>query len=248
MSTKLLYMEDMQALTCKACVERIEQKDGKQIVYLDQTVFYPQGGGQPYDTGIIEADGTKFVVEEVRFVDGEVLHIGHYEGQPFIQSEDVTCVVDEERRKLNTRLHSGGHLLDMAVNEVGYDWVPGKGYHFPNAPYVEYQADLGDETKEAIIEKLEKRMADILDRGIETEIRFMPKEDMSKYCRHVPEYLPAGKPSRIVLYGDFGVPCGGTHVAKLSDIGTVNVRKIKGQSGTIRVSYEIQQPRTSRET
>jgi Ser-tRNA(Ala) deacylase AlaX len=240
MSTKLLYMEDMQALTCEAYVERTEQKDGKQVVYLDQTVFYPQGGGQPYDTGVIETDYTKFVVEEVRFVDGEVLHIGHYEGQPFMQGEDVKCVVDEERRKLNTRLHSGGHLLDMAVNELGYGWIPGKGYHFPDGPYVEYQADLGDKTHEAITEKLNKQMADILTRGIETEIRFMPKEEMSKYCRHVPEYLPAGKPSRIVLYGDLGVPCGGTHVANLNDIGAVGVRKIKGQSGTIKVSYEIQ--------
>lgn len=240
MSTKLLCMEDMQALTCKASVERTEQKNGKQIVYLDQTVFYPQGGGQPYDTGIIETGDTKFGVEEVRFVDGEVLHIGHYEGQPFMQGEDVACAVDEQRRKLNTRLHSGGHLLDMAVNELGYDWIPGKGYHFPNRPYVEYQADLGDEPKEDIADKLNKQMADILARGIETEIRFMPKEEMSNYCRHVPEYLPAGKPSRIVLYGDFGVPCGGTHIANLSDIGAVSVRKIKGQSGTIRVSYELQ--------
>lgn len=65
---------------------------------------------------------------------------------------------------------------------------------------------LGDETKEEVTEKLTKQIADILGSGIKTEIRFMPKEEMSKYCRHVPEYLPEGKPSRIVLYGDFGVP------------------------------------------
>ncbi|MCW1908363.1 MAG: alanine--tRNA ligase-related protein [Candidatus Saccharibacteria bacterium] len=240
MSTKLLYMEDMQALTCDAYVTRSERKDDKQVVYLDQTVFYPQGGGQPFDTGVIATDYTKFVVEEVRYADGEVLHIGHYEGQPFMQGEDVTCAINEERRRLNTRLHSGGHLLDMAVNELGYSWIPGKGYHFPDGPYVEYQADLGEETHEAVTEKLNRQMADILTRGIQTEIRFMPKEEMSTYCRHVPEYLPAGKPSRIVLYGEFGVPCGGTHVAKLADIGSVTIRKIKGQTGTIRVSYEIQ--------
>ncbi|MFZ1522487.1 MAG: alanine--tRNA ligase-related protein, partial [Candidatus Saccharimonadales bacterium] len=133
----------MQLLKCNAYVERIEQKDGRNIIYLDQTVFYPQGGGQPYDMGLIETDDTKFIVEEVRYADGEVLHIGHYEGRHLIQGEDIRLVVDEQRRKLNTRLHSAGHILDMAVNELGYAWIPGKGHHFPDGPYVEYQADLG---------------------------------------------------------------------------------------------------------
>jgi len=91
--TKLLYLEDMQQLECEAFVDSIDQKDGKTVLYLDQTVFYPQGGGQPYDTGVISTDDTKFIVEEVRFVDGLVLHIGHFEGRPLIQGEDVKCAV-----------------------------------------------------------------------------------------------------------------------------------------------------------
>jgi len=57
--TKLLYLENMQQLECTAYVEAVEQQDGKAIVYLDQTVFYPQGGGQPYDTGTISSDDTE---------------------------------------------------------------------------------------------------------------------------------------------------------------------------------------------
>jgi len=55
----------------------------------------------------------------------------------------------------------------------------------------------------------------------------------------VPENLPKDKPSRVVLYGDFGVPCGGTHVKQLSDIGSINVRKMKASGDSLRVSYEI---------
>lgn len=237
--TKLLYLEDMQQLACTAYVEGVEEKDGKTVVYLDQTVFYPQGGGQPYDTGTISTPDTTFTVEEVRFVEGRVLHIGRFEGHPFMQSEDVQCKVDEARRKLHTCIHSGGHVLDMAVNELGYNWIPGKGYHFPQGAYVEYQGELGDETKEAVAEKLTQKIAEILSRGITTEIRFVDKDEMTKLCRHVPEYLPKDKPSRVVLYGDFGVPCGGTHVAALKDIGNETVRKIKTQAGTIRISYEV---------
>ncbi|MEI6481716.1 MAG: alanine--tRNA ligase-related protein [Candidatus Saccharibacteria bacterium] len=238
--TKLLYLEDMQKLECEAFVERVENKDGKTIVYLDQTVFYPQGGGQPYDTGTITAGSTRFIVEEVRFADGIVHHIGRFEGQPFMKGEDVKCTVDQERRELHTRLHSGGHLLDMAVNELGYEWTPGKGYHFPQGAYVEYAGSLGDETKEAVMDKITAKIAEILDRNITTEIKFVTKDEMARLCRHVPEYLPKDKPSRVVLYGDFGVPCGGTHVARLKDVGHETVRKIKTQSGTIRISYEVQ--------
>lgn len=239
--TKLLYMEDMQKLESDAYVESVEQKDGRTVVYLDQTVFYPQGGGQPYDTGTITSGATRFIVEEVRFNEGLVHHIGHFEGSQFMQGEDVKCEVDSERRKLHTRLHSGGHVLDMAVNQLGYTWTPGKGYHFPQGPYVEYSGDLGEETKEDVITKLNEKISEILGSGIKTEIKFVDRDEMSQLCRHVPDYLPKDKPSRVVLYGDFGVPCGGTHVAELKDIGQETVRKIKTSSGTIRISYEVKE-------
>ncbi len=234
-------MEHMQQLAAEAQVSRVEQQGDRTVVYLDQTVFYPQGGGQPYDQGVIENGSAKFTVGEVRFVDGEVLHIGQFEHGSFASGDTVTCQVDAERRALNTRLHSAGHIVDMAVNELGYDWVPGKGYHFPDSPYIEYHGSLGNETPEQIVPKLEARIADILARGITTtDIKFMPKEDMAQYCRHVPDYLPAGKPGRIVLYGDFGVPCGGTHVAALADVGGIAIRKLKAhEAGTVRVAYEL---------
>jgi Ser-tRNA(Ala) deacylase AlaX len=237
--TKLLYMEDMQLLECSAFVEDVEVKDGMTIVYLDQTVFYPQGGGQPFDNGTIKSQDSTFTVTEVRYAEGRVQHIGSFEGQPFMQGEDVHCVVEKGWRELHTRLHSAGHLLDMAVNELGYTWVPAKGYHFPNGPYVEYHGELGSENVEDVIGKLNGKLADILGHGIRTEIRFVTKDEMAVLCRHVPENLPADKPSRVVLYSDFGVPCGGTHVAVLSDIGSETIRKIKVQPGVLRISYEI---------
>src|SRR5437868_5444628 len=115
MSTTLRYLEHMHDLEADAHVDRVDQSDGRVVVYLDQTILYPQGGGQPYDTGRIQSDNATFAVSEVRFVDGEVLHIGHFDGGSFIQGEDIHMVVDAERRQLNARLHSAGHLVDMAV-------------------------------------------------------------------------------------------------------------------------------------
>ena len=237
--TKLLYMEDMQLLECEAYVDKIDQKDGKTIIYLDKTIFYPQGGGQPYDVGTITSGDIVFDVTEVRYNEGMVQHIGVFRNGRFMVDETVACKVDEERRKLNTRLHSGGHLLDMAVNELGYTWKPGKGFHFPEGPYVEYDGSLGDESEEAVIQKLNDKMNEILERGIETKIKFVSIDEMKSLCRNVPENLPKDKPSRVVLYGSFGVPCGGTHVARLEDIGKDAVRKIRQKGEILRVSYEI---------
>ena len=50
--------------------------DGRQTIVLDQTIFYHEGGGQPYDKGVIKAANADFEVEEIRFKDGTVYHIG----------------------------------------------------------------------------------------------------------------------------------------------------------------------------
>ncbi len=68
-------------------------------------------------------------------------------------------------------------------------------------------------------------------------IQFMPKEEMHTVCQNVPEYLPEGKPARVVMYGAAGIPCGGTHVNNLGTIGTITIRKIKKEKDAIRVSY-----------
>ena len=46
--------------------------------------------------------------------------------------------MNEEKRRLYARLHSAGHMLDIVVKNLKLGWIPGKGYHFPDGPYVEY--------------------------------------------------------------------------------------------------------------
>lgn len=83
--TKLLYLEDFNLLQSEAVVTDISRDGERDIVVLDQTVFYPQGGGQPYDRGTIESPSKKFIIEEVRFADGIVKHIGKFEQGSFNQ-------------------------------------------------------------------------------------------------------------------------------------------------------------------
>ncbi len=65
-------------------------------------------------------------------------------------------------------------------------------------------------------------------------------EEMSKFCKHVPENIPKNKPGRVVMYSDnFGIPCGGTHTKKLKHIGNIKISKLKEKKGIIRVSYAV---------
>lgn len=239
MQTRLLYLEQMNQYTCEAQVVEVLNEDGRNVVILDQTIFYPQGGGQPYDIGVISSEGKKFIVEEVRFVDGVVKHIGKFESDIFNQDESVTCSVDTERRKLHTRLHSGGHLVDMGLKQLGVTWKPGKGYHFPNGPYVEYSGSLEGVDVEKLKSDLETACNQIIQKAVDTKVLFMPKEEMGSVCEFVPDYIPEGKPARVVMYGDFGIPCGGTHVSNLGEIGKMTIRKIKQDGENIRVSYLV---------
>ena len=232
-------MEQMQLLECNAIVEEVKDVgDNKFSVILDQSVFYPQGGGQPFDNGIIKNENAVFNVKEVRFIEGQVHHIGTYEKGTFSLGDKVNCIVEKERRQLNTRLHSAGHLVDMGLKELGKLWKPGKGYHFPNGPYVEYLAE-NNTFDENLKTELENKCNEIIGRNIDTNIKFMDKSEMHKYCAFVPDFLPEGKPARVVFYGDFGIPCGGTHCKNLSEILKIGIRKIKREKDVIKVSYEL---------
>lgn len=238
--TKLIYLEDFNLLASDAKILQIAQENGKKIVILDQTIFYPQGGGQPYDKGIIEGPSGKFLVEEVRFADGIVKHIGSFVFGNFQVDENIKCLVDEPRRALHSRIHSAGHVVDMAVTALKLNWVPGKGYHFPEGPYVEYAGSLNGMDKEKLKTDIENLCNKFVNENRETKLLFMDKEKMKEVCHFVPDYIPEGKPARAVMYGDFGVPCGGTHVGHLGDIRKITIRKIKAEGENIRVGYDVE--------
>ena len=238
--TKLLYLEDFLALTADARVEQTTEDGGKTVVMLDATIFYPQGGGQPYDTGVIESVAGKFIVEETRFADGTVKHIGHFEHGNFSIGEQVKLSVNEARRTLHSRLHSVGHVVDMAVVALGLPWTPGKGFHFPQGPYVEYAGSLEGLDKEKIKLDLETLGKIFIAEDLETKILFPTPEEMARMMTRNPAAIvPGDKLGRIVMFGEFGVPCGGTHVKNLGEIGVITIRKIKAEGTNIRVGYDI---------
>jgi Ser-tRNA(Ala) deacylase AlaX len=245
MATQLVYMEDFDVVTCAAVVTAVEKtEDGRISLQLDRTCFYPRGGGQDWDEGTVaNADGSAIMaVREVRLDEnGEVHHLGTFENGALKIGDEVRCSVNKERRSVNTRLHSAGHVVDMAVDQLGLDWVPGKGGHYPYMSFVEYSAELDPVAAEELRSKIEAAANQIIQAGSRNTIRFMQVDEMHTVCRHVPENIPKNKPARIVMYSEsFGIPCGGTHVRDVHDVGHITITKLKSKQGITKVSYAVE--------
>ena len=234
MATELIYMQQGDLLEYRTTVQ--EMPDENTLI-LPATIFYPQGGGQPFDRGIIRGDRGSFHVQEVRIVDGIVRHIGSLEGE-LKAGDAVVCEVDGARRRLHSRVHSAGHLLDMAVKRAGFDWIPGKGFHFPEGPYVEYVGRFEGLDLPQAQQRIQAACAELVAEDLPVRIEFMDREEMERRLSYVPDYIPSDRPARVVFLGDYGIPCGGTHVRSLAEVGAVTVRKLKA-SGVLRVSYQV---------
>ena len=121
---------------------------------MEKTIFHPQGGGQPADEGHLKQGETLFKVEGLVIKEDVILHVGKFEPEDatFEVDSEVECLVDEAKRRLNARNHSAGHLLDIAMNQVGRDDLkPGKGYHFPTGAYVEYIGAVDAKDRESLV-------------------------------------------------------------------------------------------------
>jgi Ser-tRNA(Ala) deacylase AlaX len=206
----------------------------KLTIVLSRTIFHPQGGGQPADTGTLNAEGLPELCvsfTSCRKEDGAILHdckVAPAVADAWCNAPSgvkVSCHVDPEKRKLCARLHSAGHLLDAAVSAIRppLKWVPDKGFHFPDGPYVEYvladdSRKLDPKEKDAVLTDIQANMDRLVASGGCVNIQY------KNGLRH------------IEMAGEV-CPCGGTHVAKLSEIGGIKVKKMQNKQGNVRLSY-----------
>ena len=127
------------------------------MVILDKTILHPQGGGQPSDEGFLSQGDIKFNIEALMIKDDVIWHVGKFAAadQTFAEGSEVDCNVDEGKRRLYARVHSAGHLLDVAMSRAGRtDLKPSKGYHFATGAYVEYIGGVEANDREPLVAKL----------------------------------------------------------------------------------------------
>lgn len=122
--TEKLFYKDVYQKTFEATITDCrEGKNGYEII-LDRTAFYPEGGGQPGDTGYLQIGDQKVEITDTHEKDGEILH---FCGQPLEVGSKVTGTIDWNRRFGLMQNHSGEHIVSGLVHsKFGYDNV---GFH-----------------------------------------------------------------------------------------------------------------------
>jgi Ser-tRNA(Ala) deacylase AlaX len=218
------------------------------ILTTPSTIFHAQGGGQPSDTGTIQSLSSEstFHVHQVRQVAPAILHMGVFD-PPDLQfkgEENVEQSIDVAKRLLHSRIHTAGHVIGLAINQLvtqkhlPADIVDGKASHYPGAAFVEFAGLIPSTAKSMIQERVDELVAQ--DHAV--SIHFWDEETARRDCTGVLESFKSDEDGvRVVEIGNVGsYPCGGTHVLRLSECGRVVVRGVKRQKGVSKVGYEVQ--------
>ena len=115
--TEEIFRDDAYVKTCEATVTGVNEYG----IQLDRTVFYPAGGGQPGDTGVLRitaGTGAEVVIADTIHEKGTGihLHVAADDAPPLSIGDSVTAEIDWDRRFAHMRMHSGLHLLCAVID------------------------------------------------------------------------------------------------------------------------------------
>ena len=243
-STQLDFLDDAQLVESFARIVGIEREGNQTAVILDRTIFFPKGGGQPPDTGVVSAGSRSFEVDAVYSDAGVVRHVGRMTGPDLEAGEEVTLRLNKHKRRLHMRLHSAGELLCAAMWDLGYSypsWPVTRAIHYPERSSVEFGSALPLERREDVRHRLESKLNELIQEGGAVRVQAVgsPRE-ASGLCGYFPDYLPQDQAVRVVtVWGRYGRPCQGTHVSDVGEIGEVRIRKVKVKKGKTTFSYSL---------
>jgi alanyl-tRNA synthetase len=233
MTTTRRYYDDSYTTRFSARVVESLRVDDKPAVVLDQTYFYPTGGGQPNDIGRLTSPNGKIaqVIDvQTRAEDKAVLHIL---SEP-LDGDTVECEIDWARRFDLMQQHTGQHILSQAfirACEAGT-----VGFHL-GTEAVTIDLDKGD-LNIATLNGAESLANEIVFANTAVTTRLISPDDAEGIrMRRVPDAL-ATNGLRVVEIGDFDMTaCGGTHVAHTGEVGMIKLLATEKYKGGTRITF-----------
>jgi misacylated tRNA(Ala) deacylase len=233
-ATDELFREDATLLACEATVVAVDEHG----VVLDRTVFYPLGGGQAGDSGVLRTPaGAVLAIADTRKHQEHVGAIAHVPAEgtdlsPFTPGTRVTAELNAERRRAHMRFHTATHLLCALIPH------PVDGCSI-TAGYARLDFHMNEPLdKEAINAGLARLVAEahpVRHRWISAaELDANPGLVRSMRVQPPRSELGSGRVRVLEIEGVDLQPCGGTHVASTADIGAVVVTKIEKKSAMTR--------------
>ncbi len=235
--TRLLYYEDPEIYEFSAEVLAIIKS---RYLVLDQTGFYPIGGGQPYDTGVLEGNGKKCRVLRVFKVGNLVLH--ECDKIPFRKGDKVKGIVDEERRLALRRNHTATHIILGAARRVlgPQVWQAGaeKGVEKSRLD-ITYHRPISEEE----LGKIETLANKIVMENRIVRVRWMNRNEAeAKYGFTIYQggVVPSAKLRIVEVEGWDVEACGGLHCNSTGEIGLIKiVSSERIQDGVSRLIYKV---------
>ena len=234
---KALYMDDCYLKEFDAKV--VSVSEGKFVV-LDQTAFYPKGGGQQNDTGklVRKSDGKEFKVVFCGKFSGEISHeIEPTDGEWLKEGDDVHGVLDWERRHKLMRMHTASHIMSGFFQKEGGALITGNQLDVDKSR-IDFSLENFDREK---IDEYIKKSNEMVEKDVPIKIYTLPREEVEKNPQMVK--LAKGLPSgitelRIVeIEGFDSQPDGGTHVKSTKEVGKIVFLKAKNQGANNRRVY-----------
>ena len=230
--TKALYLEDSYQRECDAIV--VSVKDGKYVV-LNQTIFYPKGGGQPCDTGMIMKENEIYNVVYVGKFSGEISHEVDRTG--LIEGDKVHCILDWTRRYKLMRSHTAAHVFASLLCTGTGTLVTGNQLEEDK---IRFDFSLEKYDRE-ILNKYIDRANDLFRKDIPVKWYELPKKEAMSIpgVIKMAEALPPDVPNlRIVEIVGVDIQAdGGTHVKNLKEVGHIELLRTKNKGKSNRRVY-----------
>ncbi|MEO9295696.1 MAG: alanine--tRNA ligase [Nitrososphaera sp.] len=227
--TKLLYYQDESIREFEAKVLKVA---GNNVV-LDQTAFYPRGGGQEPDTG--ELGGVK-VVEVTKQAD-MVIH--RIEGK-LVDGQVVKGMVNSRRRDLVTKHHTATHVLNSSARNNLGSWV-WQNSAFKDEDYARLDITHHSALTKEEVQRIEQTANSVIRKNLPVAINFFDRgEAEQKYSFRIYQggVVPTNNVRIVNVEGWDVEACGGTHVRRTGDIGIVKIVKSERiQDGVVRLEF-----------
>lgn len=210
MAAKKIYYVNQYQKELTATVTGCLAAKGGYAVTLDQTIFYPTGGGQPCDLGTIG----DVAVLDVREESGEIFHLC---AAPLEVGSTLCCKIDWERRFMLMQQHSGEHLVSGLVHRrFGYDNV---GFHM-GSEFI--TIDFSGQVSPQALEEIEAAANEAIYQNIETAFLYPTEQELAALAYRSKKELSGWV--RLVKFGEVDLcACCGLHVAHTGEIGLIKL-------------------------
>ncbi|ANS73792.1 hydrolase [Paenibacillus yonginensis] len=224
--TTRLYYGDAGLREWTTTVTDRQERDGGYYVQLEETAFYPEGGGQPSDTGRING----IQVLEVQADDKETIW---HRVESFLEETEVRCVLDGERRFDHMQQHSGQHLLSAVCLSLH------------GAATLSFHMGTDYATIDVEAPELSPSQLDALEQEVNRHIYEDRKITAYFVSREEAASLPLVKQPKVMnniriveIDGIEYNACGGTHVSSTGAIGMIKLLKAEKQKGHTRIYFK----------